>query len=312
MRRAATLRDILRQTLARAPVALTLLGAASCRNQPAGICGAQIVVVNGVAKPADGGFDCSACADLAGYYDSVLGCNPVTVNTAASVACEVQQRCFTTGRRPASLVDAHPAGAPGTVGALFAEAARLELASVVAFRILAIELEAHRAPPTLVSRARRAAAEEVTHARLTSALAERHGARPALPLFSAIGEVRTLDDLALENAMEGCIRESFGVAVALHQARHACDSGVADAMSVISRDELGHAELGWAIAEWAESKLGRGRAAFLREARAAAAASLLDEPAPPTREQERVAGLPSAERYADLATRFRKAIELSA
>src|SRR5262245_44328737 len=71
------------------------------------------------------------------------------------------------GRRPAGLAERRSASlASGTAGAYFAELARLEAASVVAFRRLGDELRAWGAPARLTRAATRARRDEVRHARV--------------------------------------------------------------------------------------------------------------------------------------------------
>jgi hypothetical protein len=100
--------------------------------------------------------------------------------------------------------------------------------------------------------------------------------------------------MALENAAEGVVRETFGAAIALWQASHARDSEVRRAMRQIAGDECRHAELSWRLARWLQRKLTPvERERVSREARSTIA-MLRDEvsraPAPALRE---VAGLPS-------------------
>ena len=73
------------------------------------------------------------------------------------------------GRRTQGYADCTAAGP--AVGRYFAEGAYLEAVSVFAFRRLARELVAHRAPPPLVRAARRAEADEVRHLAAMSRLA---------------------------------------------------------------------------------------------------------------------------------------------
>src|SRR5690606_15796747 len=103
------------------------------------------------------------------------------------------------------------------VGRYFAENARLEAASVVAFLELADDLEAHGAPSDLVLWARRAAQEETRHARLCAGLARRYGADVGR-VHVTQGARRTLLEIACENAAEGLTREAYGALVAHHQA----------------------------------------------------------------------------------------------
>jgi hypothetical protein len=81
------------------------------------------------------------------------------------------------GRRPAGLGEPlHFEGC--AIGGYFADVARLEAASVTAFRILRDELRVHEAPKKLVRAAARAACDEIRHTRATGALARRFGAHP--------------------------------------------------------------------------------------------------------------------------------------
>lgn len=172
------------------------------------------------------------------------------------------------GRRPRGLrAPRKTRRSAVALGKYFAETAHLEKASVVAFRILQRELRAAGAPVELVRAAARAARDEVRHARATASLARRHGAKPAKVVVedSKIG-TRSLEMLATENAVEGCVRETFGALVASWQAEHAADSSIANALRPIAADETRHAALAWAIANWAKNKLDRGANARIEKA----------------------------------------------
>ena len=121
------------------------------------------------------------------------------------------------GRVPAGLWRARMPAAASPLGAYFAVAAHFEEASVHAFRRLHGELRAHRAPVGLLRAARRAQRDEVRHARLTARMARRFGGRP-VPARVAPIETRALPEVALENAVEGCVRETFGALVTSFQA----------------------------------------------------------------------------------------------
>jgi hypothetical protein len=184
-----------------------------------------------------------------------------------------------TGRRPRGLVAPrarhHGPDRPGcAVGAYFASVAHLEAASVPAFELVARELAAFGAPRSLSRAAKRSAREEIRHARTMSALALRHGARvPALRLRPVAA--RSLETFARENAIEGCVKETYGAAFALHQAANAADRELRTAMTVIARDELRHAELAWKIDAWARSQLSPRTASRVAEARCHAAVRLV-------------------------------------
>lgn len=161
------------------------------------------------------------------------------------------------GRLPAGLVVAEPARG-GAVGAWLADASHLEAASVDAFALLADDLRAHDAPASLVARAQRAEADEVRHARITAKLARRFGAEEgewSRPVRRRVSEARTLEAIAHENAVEGCVKETFAAVLAMWQAEHARDEAIRAAMSVIAEDEARHAALAWSVLAWAQPKL---------------------------------------------------------
>jgi hypothetical protein len=197
------------------------------------------------------------------------------------------------GRRPEGLRAVAPAG-PDQAARFLAQMAYLEAASVHAFEHLACELEAHRAPARLSRAARRAARDEIRHARVVGALAQREGGRVP-EVRTELREVRSLEEIATENAIEGCVRETFGAAVAMIQAERAGDAHVRSTMKRIARDETRHAELSWAVARWIEPRLGSDGRRRVREAREQAIAALASDAAhePDAGLTERL-GVPSA------------------
>jgi hypothetical protein len=142
----------------------------------------------------------------------------------------------------------------------------LEAASVHAFERLARDLVAHRAPSALVRRAKLAAREEARHARMMRRLARANGATPAR-VRAKRWKPRTLEAVATENAIEGCVGETFGALVAMSDATRAADAHLREAMCVIAPDELGHAALAWSISQWASTRLDSATNARVRAAR---------------------------------------------
>ncbi|MGD0529462.1 MAG: hypothetical protein ABSE49_30270 [Polyangiaceae bacterium] len=174
---------------------------------------------------------------------------------------------------PADRVGRSVGNRPVSPGEHFARAAADEAASVHAFRRLAREIAAHDGPPSLVTAAERAAAEEVRHTILMTLLARRYGAKVKLPVAAAL-PVRPLEQVALENAREGCVRETFGAIVVAFQARRARDAIVHRALRSIACDESEHATLSWSVARWAERRLGARGAADAKRAMVEAIAEL--------------------------------------
>lgn len=193
------------------------------------------------------------------------------------------------GRRPAGL--RRSAKQPG-IGGWFAEVARLEAASVVAFERLADELEAHGAPRSLVRRARRAANDERRHTRMMEKLARRHGAKMRAPKIGP-APTRSLEAMALENAREGCVRETFGALLASWQSRTANDRTIARTMEIIARDETRHAELSWDVGAFLATRLSpRSLAKVARERTRTVERLLAEADRAPEPMLAKLAGLP--------------------
>jgi hypothetical protein len=61
--------------------------------------------------------------------------------------------------------------------------------------------------------------------------------------------------MALENAVEGCVNETYGALVTMHQAEAAADDDIRCEMRSIARDEVRHAQLAWDVMAWCMSRL---------------------------------------------------------
>jgi hypothetical protein len=213
-----------------------------------------------------------------------------------------------TGRRPDGL-EAPESKEGNALGRYFATVAYLEAASVDAFRAMGAELARHRAPRRLLRAAGRAARDEVRHARVTGRLARRFGVVPDEPRV-AQQPLRSLEALLVENAVEGCVRETFGAVTALWQARASKDGEVAREMARIARDETRHAAFSWSLMAWARSRLHAGARRRLDEAMRAAVDALEREiaAAETTETLREVAGLPSAAEALAMARAMRRTL----
>ena len=192
------------------------------------------------------------------------------------------------GRRPPGLV-------PRELDVL-AELAHLEAASVASFERIACELAAFGAPPELVARAREAARDEARHAHMVGLLA---GCEPRVDIRET--PPRDAFAFALDNAVEGCVREAFAAIVCAYQAIAAEDPAVAEVMSAIADDEARHGELAWAIAAWLEPRLTPAQQHAIAGARRAALTAL---DATPEASSARL-GLPPPATLRFLATAYR-------
>jgi hypothetical protein len=154
------------------------------------------------------------------------------------------------------------------VGRQLAVMAELEAASVPAFERLARELAAHGAPASLVDRARTAMRDEIRHARTMRALAARHGVTPREVAVEDLA-CRSLEAIALENAVEGCVREAYGALVATYQAERA-PADLRRVFRAIARDERRHAALAEDVHAWIVEQLDGDTRARIASARACA------------------------------------------
>lgn len=205
------------------------------------------------------------------------------------------EECPVVGRRPPGLCRRMHAVRVSVVGDHFAKAAHDEAASVRAFRVIARELRAHGAPPALVRRARTAAREEVRHARQMRGLARRYGAAYHAPRLEP-QPLRSLEAFALDNAVEGCVNETFAALEGAYQSQTAQDPAVREVMAQVAHDETGHAALSWKMAAWAAQQLDAAANARIEAAQREAIARLrraLDRER--DGDVQRLAGVPSPE-----------------
>ncbi|MBL8720592.1 MAG: hypothetical protein JNL79_31695 [Myxococcales bacterium] len=243
--------------------------------------GTSIQQTHGIATvpfdaAVDGKIDPSACARACqgfeaqkGAYEGSYSCVAAEVGDAAdagagdgatadggiSVVCVFESNTCaqSAGRRPAGFREI-AVRASTALGAHLSAMAVLEAASVAAFVALARDLEAHGAPRRLVRAARAAARDERRHAATMTRLAEEHGAVVPAPLVSAPAP-RTLFELARDNAVEGCVGETFAALLATHEATHAEPAELRPALAGIARDETEHAVLAHEIHAWARTRL---------------------------------------------------------
>lgn len=182
----------------------------------------------------------------------VSGDGTVTEESSEVIREEEDFGCI--GRRPEGLRADAPSRGQHPVGAFFANVTRLEASAVDAFDIMREELETLGAPESLREAALAAREDEVRHTVSMAAIARRYGAEPGTHRVDPM-RARSPYEIALENAVEGCVRETFGALVGAYQASAARDPQIRDAMREVSDDELRHAELSWALASWLEPKL---------------------------------------------------------
>ena len=258
----------------------------------------------------------SCLADTAPMVGMALPPGTCAMTCSTTYPCSVAsvaEGFVTVNCQPGCAVGRRPSGLSGpstcdtrAAGSYFADIAHLEAASVTAFRIMRDELRANGAPKRLVRAAARAARDEIRHARATGALARRFGAQPRQPVIVAT-QPRSLEAMALENAVEGCVRETYGALLATRQAERATDPVVRAAMMRIARDETRHASLSWQVGRWLETRLAPAAKRHVARAKHAAAAELIEALGnEPEVSFAALAGLPHAAEATHLARQMQR------
>jgi hypothetical protein len=105
--------------------------------------------------------------------------------------------------------------------------------------------------------------------------------------------VRSLRAVAEENAVEGCVRETYGALLATFQATRAADHSIRATMQQIARDETRHAVLAWRIASWVEHRVDHRSRERIAAARRDAFGYLLAALDEPSAEMVQTLGLPT-------------------
>ncbi len=238
------------------------------------------------------GIACGAGSAVTRHFLSVTREGELT-ETRAEIIERGSPNCA-IGRRPPGLSPTGASDCELVLGRFFAEAAHLEAASVPAFERLSVELQHHGAPESLRQAMLSAALEELEHTRITARLAKKFGAETMMPELED-RPLRSLFELALDNAVEGCVRETFGALVAQHQALHAQNAEIRAAMIRIAEDETRHAELSWALDQWLAAHLSLDEQDAVRAARREAVSRLREElEAPVDATLAQQAGVPTA------------------
>lgn len=207
--------------------------------------------------------DCRAVCEAQGGLIEFRSCKisrvprDASAPTRESVAVECDGLWASCKSVPTSIIGGGRAPEGYTAipsGAYLAECARMEGAAAIAFERLARELETHGAPASLLAAAWRAADDEKRHAKLMGAVAETFG-ETHIPYEATSLPPRPLLAVALENAREGVVHETFGAVLNAHQAEHAEGASLRDVFASIADDELAHAQLSLDIHRWVLTQL---------------------------------------------------------
>jgi len=199
--------------------------------------------------------------------------NPDGSGEPGHIACKgggIQYYC--EGRRPLGHVEGGDEACSDPLGRTLAAMAYLEAASVIAFEQLAEQLSGFAAPVELIDRCRVAADQERAHARWLTTLAAQHGA--AVPELDRVPAAEQLFDVALHNAVEGCVHETFAALLAACRARRATSPVLRRVFARIAADEADHGQLAWDLHAWLRARLAPEQAAAVDAAQELALARL--------------------------------------
>lgn len=222
-------------------------------------------------------------------------------------AYDYQIPCI-AGRLPAGIAFTQESEVQQEVGAYFAQLAYLEEAATIAFSFLASELAALQAPESFGLEAERAREDEQDHMLLTQALTQRYSGTLREVEVAPFTQ-RPLVEIAMDNAVEGCVRETYGTLMAMWQSLTAEDLVVRAVMEKIALDETRHAALSWEIARWLWPQLSAEEQAQCREAQSKAITALQAEIAnEPSAELVRLAGFPTAAQASCLFSQLEEAL----
>ena len=207
------------------------------------------------------------CQEQAGvYYDYLCSCDYQGVDSSGAhpVTCEFTV-CAVEGRGHGEIAKLQKATGASELARYFVRAYHAEASSVAAFLQLRAELQAHGLSKALQERCAQAALEEVHHARMMAKLAGDEGCDLPTLDFGHLPK-RSLFELAMDNAVEGCIFETFSALKAQYQAQHATDTRLLALMKVIARDETAHAQLAWDIHQSLMARLSKVEQKQIQEA----------------------------------------------
>lgn len=137
-------------------------------------------------------------------------------------------------------------------GGYFVRLAQEEATAVFAFTELLEHLQRWKAPAPLQDWCSRIIGEEERHTLMMSGLAFRNGQQSAGIQFPSLNRV-SVKDMAIHNALTGCIGETWSAVLLRYQSEHAPKyHGV---FRRIAKDETSHAEFSWALHNWLMSQL---------------------------------------------------------
>lgn len=190
--------------------------------------------------------DLQSTSDTGNAGDTATTQDTANPKVYGTVDCSGTAMPFCMGRRPMGHIEHQSSNQD--LGNHFANCAYLEAASVDAFIELAEQLRSWDAPEALIQRCLVAAEEERNHTMLMDMLAKKYDGQRPEPSAEPQSNT-TLFEVALHNAVEGCVQEAWAACVAMHQSLHA-DESLRPIFAQIANDEIEHAQLSWNLHSW--------------------------------------------------------------
>jgi hypothetical protein len=154
---------------------------------------------------------------------------------------------------------------------------------------------------------RRFADDERRHARAVARLARRFGG-VIPPVRIRQVERPTLAQLVEDDAVEGCVKETFGALLAIWQAERAEDGRVRRMMRRIAADETRHAALAWEILDWGVERLSPRDRQRVEERLDRAVVALASARVPVSPAVRQIAGYPDREQERRLTQKVARLI----
>ena len=190
--------------------------------------------------------DLQASSDTGNTGDTAATQDTANPKVYGTVDCTGTAMPFCMGRRPMGHIEHQSSNQD--LGNHFANCAYLEAASIDAFIELAEQLRSWGAPEELIQRCLVAAEEERNHTMLMDILAKKYDGHRPEPSAEPQSNT-TLFEVALHNAVEGCVQRAWAACVATHQSVHA-DESLQSIFAQIANDEIKHAQLSWDLHKW--------------------------------------------------------------
>lgn len=160
------------------------------------------------------------------------------------------------------------------IGVYFAKSAHEQAAAVFSYIALATQLRSFGAPTNLIEQCQSAAKDNILHAKIMQELSEMEGV--FVPSFHYVPTSQSILEVAMQNAVDGCIYETWAALLANWQSTHLpSDPELQTVYEQIGKNKAMHGQLAWDLHFWFLSKLRTREKKQLSRAQSKAIAQLL-------------------------------------